>query len=342
MYDSQTIAINQSDKKKINVPRKPINLEETKYSILVIMRFSFYLTLDYNKQSGEEIRGALMSDYSIPDVLIGPMALDELPAAELIRITRAFTRRITNQDRQRLAFELRESGHYRAIHTSAPPELQQFFVGEIDLDEELSRRYVNAALLSHARFTPSPGDPPRRQSSAIFSSQDDSVSMTIDAFPGADDSARLEFTFTLFSTLALRFPLYPVLATEVSQWLKLMRRDSGINFLWTFNRWEQPYFIFVVREHFARFCAFSPHGYEASVRLTPDMVALLCNWLEATWLPALDEDFGVTPSRPYDALEADDGPYEDERPDGPASNGWDEVLASPPPEIDLSQRNLSW
>lgn len=211
-------------------------------------------------------------------------SFSDISAAELIRMTRAFTRRITNQDRQRLARDLRESGHHRAIATDAPIELRQFFAGEIDLDDDLSQRYVNAALLSHARLMQMPSRPPRYRATAILSSQDDSVSMTADAFQDAGGAIRLDFSFTLLSTLTQHFSLHDVPAPEARHWLELMRRDSGITFLWTHARWEQPYFVFVVREHFARLHAFSPQGYEASVRLTPDMVTLLCNWLEAVWL----------------------------------------------------------
>lgn len=224
-----------------------------------------------------------MVDHAKAEFLGTPKSLSDISAAELIRITRALTRRITNQDRQRLAAALRESGHYYALHTSAPVELQLFFAGEIDLDDELAERFVNAPLLSHARVVPAHSEPFRRQSTATFSSQDDSVSMSLDAHLDPDAQARLEFTFTLFSTFTLRFPLNPVSPADCRRWLDLMRRDSGITFLWTFERWEKPYFIFVVREHFARFYAFSPQGYEASVRLTPDIVTLFCNWLEAIW-----------------------------------------------------------
>jgi hypothetical protein len=211
--------------------------------------------------------------------------MDEIPVEELIRITREFTRRITNQDRQRLALDLRESGHQRSIQVSAPVALQLFFSGEIDLDPELARRFVNAPLLSHVRFIPEPGEPVRRQASALFSSQDDSAIMTVDAPINNGSDACLEFTFTLFSSLALRFNLQPLVTADRRRWLDLMRRESGIAFLWTRSRWEQAYIIFVVREHFARLYAFSPYGFEAAARLTPDMVTGLLDWLDGLWFP---------------------------------------------------------
>jgi hypothetical protein len=223
------------------------------------------------------------NDTISPDA--GALPIDEIPVEELIRITREFTRRITNQDRQRLALDLRESGHQRSIQVSAPVALQLFFSGEIDLDPELARRFINAPLLSHVRFIPELGEPARRQASAILSSQDDSAIMTVDAPINNGADACLEFTFTLFSSLALRFTLQPLVTVDRRRWLDLMRRESGIAFLWTRSRWEQSYIIFVVREHFARLYAFSPFGFEAAARLTPEMVTGLLDWLEGLWFP---------------------------------------------------------
>jgi hypothetical protein len=225
-----------------------------------------------------------MSDQPHPFNASSP-ELDEIPVEELIRVTREFTRRITNQDRQRLAMDLRDSGHQRSIQVSAPLALQQFFSGEIDLDTELARRFANAPLLSHCRFVPPPGEPVRRQASGIFASQDDAVVLTIDTHLTAESEVALELTITLFGTLALRFTLSPLVLTDRRRWIDLMRRDSGIAFLWTRERWEQPYIVFVVRENFARLYAFSPQGYEAAVRLTPDMVTALLDWLETLWFP---------------------------------------------------------
>uniref|UniRef100_UPI002C2D5A76 hypothetical protein n=1 Tax=Aggregatilinea sp. TaxID=2806333 RepID=UPI002C2D5A76 len=232
-----------------------------------------------------------MSEHGNNDLPTSWTPLSSISAAELIRITRALTRRITNQDRQRLARDLRESGHTRSLLTDAPIDLQQFFAGEIDLDDDLSERYVNATLLSHSRLNKLPGDPPRRRATLILSSQDDSVSMAVDSYQNAEKVVFIDFTFTLLSTLSQKFPLNGVQPVDAKLWLALMRRDSGITFLWTRARWDKPYFIFVVREHFARFYAFSPQGYEASVRLTPDMVNQLCAWLNAVWLtPAEDPE----------------------------------------------------
>ncbi|MBI5961177.1 MAG: hypothetical protein HY866_20740 [Chloroflexi bacterium] len=211
--------------------------------------------------------------------------LDEIPVDELIRLTREFTNRITNQDRQRLGLELRESGHARSMQVSAPLTLQQFFSGEIDLDTDLSRRFANAPLMSHIQFYPKLGEPVQRQATAILSSNDDAATLNIDASAERGVPPSLEFTFTLYGALALRFRLSPLVTADRTRWIELMRRESGIAFLWTRERWEQPYTVFVVREHFARLYAFSPTGIEAAARLTPDGLKALVNWLEGLWFP---------------------------------------------------------
>src|SRR5512133_716123 len=215
------------------------------------------------------------------------MQADEIPVEELIRMTREFTRRITNQDRQRLSRELRDSGHQRTIQSTAPITLQQFFAGEIDLDAELASRFINAPLLAHARFMGQPNE--RRPACGIFSSQDDSNVMTIDAYADYEDQAAVEITFTLFSALAMRFRLPALSTVDRRRWLELMQRKDGIAFLWTLGRWEQPYLIFVIREFFVLLYFFLPQGIEAAARMSPDMVAALVNWLEGIWFPDMQQ-----------------------------------------------------
>ena len=114
----------------------------------------------------------------------------------------------------------------------------------------------------------------------------------------------------MFSALALRFRLSPLVASDRTRWLDLMGRDSGIAFLWTRERWEQPYLIFVVREHFARLYAFSPHGIEAAARMTPDMITKLMDWIGAFWFPDR-----VTPRAEEQARQLEDTTEE--------ARGWD-------------------
>lgn len=202
---------------------------------------------------------------------------DDIPVEELIKLTRELTLRITNADRQRLALELKESGHQRTIQTRGPIELQQFFRGEIDLDTELAKRFSHAPLLSELSVQkPSI----QRRASAIIASQDNSALLTFDLHL---QTGMLELVFTLYSMLSLRFKLSDLSRGERQRWIDLMRRNSGIAFLWTKKRWESDYIIFVVRENFARVYAFSPQRFEAAVRITPDALNHLLNWLENLW-----------------------------------------------------------
>lgn len=292
--------------------------------------------------------------------------LEEIPVNELIRITRDFTRRITNQDRQRLGLDLRESGHARSLPMTAPITLQQFFSGEIDLDSDLSRRFVNAPLLSSARFLTGPGESTNRQVTAMFNSNDDAAILTVDAHIHRGPEAALEFTFTMYSALALRFRLTPLTSTDRSRWLDLMRRANGIAFLWTRDRWEQPYVIFVVREHFVRLYAFSPNGFEAAARLTPMMVTSLLDWLEGLWFPgrqaqgeeAVEDEANVPliedrptiaerPSRAELALRAAMPDAPEEQWEEPALPDRTDTQPEPPTrsepeESDLSASDLDW
>lgn len=175
------------------------------------------------------------------------------------------------------------------------------------------------------------------------------MSMSIDAYPGPLPGVYLEFSFILFSTFALRFVLPPIPPTDARRWLELMQRDSGIAFLWTRDRWEQPYFVSVMREHFARFYAFSPQGYEAAVRLTPDMVSALCTWLEGVWFPTSrrepEEPAASMDAPPCDTVESANanGQESQHRADHPDQDHDQDGTSQPAPvEIDLMRRNLRW
>lgn len=213
----------------------------------------------------------------------GTPDFDEIPVEELIRLSRALVRRITDQDRQRLTLALRESGDARRVWTSAPALLQQFFAGEIDLDEELAQRFANAPLLSHLHVLPGSNAPLQRQATAILGSNDDAATLVVDV--ALDETAALTMTFSLLGALALRFHLSPLLPADRAQWVSLLRRENGITVLWTRERWQDPYLILVRREGFGRLYGFSPHGFEAAARLTPDMVTALVDWLELLWFP---------------------------------------------------------
>ncbi len=175
--------------------------------------------------------------------------------------------------------ELTLSGHQYTIQQSAPLILQRFFTGEIDLDTELGKRFNGAPLLSQIRLNPArAGHSPR--GTAAMATQDDYAALTVDV---NRISGVLELSFTLGAMLSLRFELSNLPEVDRHRWLDLMRREQGIAFLWSRARWERDYLIFVVRKYNIRAYAFSPHGYEAAVRLTPDVLTAFLDWLEGYW-----------------------------------------------------------
>lgn len=185
----------------------------------------------------------------------------------------------TSEGLELLQRELALSGHQHTIQHSAPLVLQRFFTGEIDLDTELSRRFNGAPLMSYIALRPkTPGASPR--GTAEIMSQDNNAALLADInrFTGV-----LELSFTLGSMLSLRFTLSNLPEVDRRRWLDLMRREQGIAFLWSRARWERDYMIFIVRKYNIRAYAFSPHGFEAAVRMTPEVLATTLDWLEAYW-----------------------------------------------------------
>ncbi len=175
--------------------------------------------------------------------------------------------------------ELSLSGHQYTIQNSAPVVLQRFFTGEIDLDTELGKRFNNAPLLSGIKLRPQhPGTSPR--GTASLSTQDGNAALSIDI---NRINGVLELGFTLGSMLSLRFELSNLPEVDRRRWLDLMRREQGIAFLWSRARWERDYMIFVVRKYNIRAYAFSPRGYEAAVRMTPDVLTSFLEWLAGYW-----------------------------------------------------------
>ncbi len=175
--------------------------------------------------------------------------------------------------------ELTLSGHQYTIQNSAPLVLQRFFTGEIDLDTELGKRFNGAPLLSEVRLRPEqPADSPR--GTARLVSQDDGAVVTVDV---NRINGVMELSFTLGAMLSLRFELSNLAEVDRRRWLDLMRRDQGIAFLWSRARWERDYMIFVVRKYNIRAYAFSPTGYEAAIRMTPNVLTRFMDWLEGYW-----------------------------------------------------------
>ncbi|MBX3061378.1 MAG: hypothetical protein KF726_00280 [Anaerolineae bacterium] len=204
-----------------------------------------------------------------------PGFVDGIPVEELVRVTRELTARITNEDRQRLAMEATEAA--RSVQTAPPQLLQQFFKGKVDLDVELSRRFPGSPLVNSVTFQP-PAGKRARLGIAQFLGQDGAAGLTFE-LNGGD----LEASFLLSGMIAVRFSVNGVVESARTKFLELMRRANGICFLWSKEKWERDYFVFVVRERFARVYAFAPGRFDAAVRLTPDGLEQLVTWFDSFW-----------------------------------------------------------
>ena len=166
-----------------------------------------------------------------------------------------------------------------AASGSAPVLLQQFFNDQIDLSAELATRFPSLPLMSVIRFRKLEGKSQRGV--ATLSTPDGVAAAVIDADA---TSGSIQLSFSYGSMMSLRFRMDELSSMDRSRWLELMRRDQGgVAFLWGQARWEQDYVICVTRRHFASIYAFSHHGFEAAVRLTPDVTKQLLDWLEKFW-----------------------------------------------------------
>lgn len=168
------------------------------------------------------------------------------------------------------------------VPDNTPPwTLQQYFNGEIDLAVELSNRFSSTPLMSVIRFRTLGTHTERGV--ATISTPDGSADVIFDV----DAKTKIvQVSFTFGSMLTLRFSLRELV--DRHRWLELMRREEGgMAFLWGPSRWEKDYVICIARRYYSNFYAFSPNGYEAAVRLTPDVTTKLLDWLEGYWK---DED----------------------------------------------------
>lgn len=180
-----------------------------------------------------------------------------------------------------------ETGMTGPNNDDAPWTLQQFFNGEIDLDAELAKRFPTMPMMSMVKFRTLGSHSGRRV--ATLSSQDGSASLTFD---GDTATKMIHMSFTLGSMLTLRFTLNELSDLDRSRWLELMKRDEGgLAFLWGQTRWSNDYVICIARKYFTNFYAFSPHNFEAAVRLTPGVIRQLLDWIEDIWSagPPADE-----------------------------------------------------
>lgn len=166
---------------------------------------------------------------------------------------------------------------------NVPWTLEQFFKGKIDLDKELVMRFPNMPLMSVISFRNLGSNTHRGV--ATLSTADGGATLVVDAT--ATGTRTVLFSFTYGSMLTMRFKLDSLSELDRSRWLDLMRRkQSGLTFLWGQARWENDYIICVSRKHYTSLLAFSKNEFEAAVRLTPNAMKQLVDWIEGFWKSA--------------------------------------------------------
>lgn len=189
-------------------------------------------------------------------------------------------RQLVEKAIQRLQPYLPESSATSNALTVDPPwTLQQFFNGEIDLDQELSTRHKQMPVMSTIKFR---GLGTRTgRGVATLSTQDNSAQIVFDA---DKQSKQVQISFTFGSMLTLRFHLRDLSDVDRQHWLDLMRREpGGLAFLWGPMRWESDYVICIKRKYFTNLYAFSPNHFESAASLTLDVTHKLLGWLADFW-----------------------------------------------------------
>lgn len=161
-----------------------------------------------------------------------------------------------------------------------PWALQQFFDGEIDLEQELLKRFPAVPVMTTIKFRTLGLNSTRKV--ATLSSQDGGASLIVDADM---ETKVVQLSFTFGSMLTLRYVLSDLPANNRERWLELMRREKGgLAFLWNEDRWREDYLICVSREYSTNIFAFSPRHFESAVRITKNITAELLAWLEDVWV----------------------------------------------------------
>jgi hypothetical protein len=216
-----------------------------------------------------------MSNSLSPDKLIN------MSIRELAEVSKEITGRLNNQDWQKIVHDLRVSGHIHTFHKSAPPFLQHYLRLETDLDDELAALAMASPLMSSLSLSPQRPRGDETRMIGRLSSQDTGSTMEIGVYPENDT---MTVSFTVKNMLTLRFKFPHLDLDERRSFLEVMHRDSGIAILWTRERWEQDYMIFVKQEVFTRAYAFSS-SFEALARLTNEATGDLLDWLERCWFP---------------------------------------------------------
>lgn len=162
-----------------------------------------------------------------------------------------------------------------------PMTLLPFFQEQIDLDQELVRRFPNMPLMSNIKFRDMYGD--GRRGVATLFSQDGGAHLIVDI---SSQNTEMQFAFTLGSMLSLRFHLEELSDLDRRGWLSNMEtRVDDIVFLWGQSRWEKDYVICVPNTYYVSLLAFSATHFEAAVRIAPSVSRELFAWMHEFWYP---------------------------------------------------------
>lgn len=152
---------------------------------------------------------------------------------------------------------------------------------EIDLADELLSRSGTLPVMSTIKFRQL-GDERSGRGVATLATQDGAAHLIIDA---DKQTQVVQMAFTLASMLTLRFILRDLGYQERHRWLEAMQHQhEELTFLWGPARWEHDYVICLSRKYFTNFYAFSPHNFEAAMRLTPEVSVKLVKWLQGYWV----------------------------------------------------------
>jgi len=215
------------------------------------------------------------------DDKLAPDKLANMSNTELAQLSNEITGRLHNEDWQQIVHDLRSSGHLHMVFKSAPLFLQRYLRLESDLDAELLNLSPHAPLLSNIVLTPRRPRGNEEFMSALLTTQDTSASLQVDVQPGF---ALSSFAFGIKSMLNLRFHLPKLDPTEKRSFLDHMQRDKGITILWTPERWEGDFLVFLKQDFFTRVYAFS-RNFDATARLTTEVKGTLLDWFERCWFP---------------------------------------------------------
>jgi len=162
-----------------------------------------------------------------------------------------------------------------------PLTLQPFFKEQIDLNQELVKRFPSMPLMSVIRFRDLYRDGERGV--ATLATQDGSNSLIVDV---SSVTHEVQFSFTYGSMLSLRFHLNELSDLDRRAWLENMEtRVEDIVFLWGQSRWAKDYVICVPHRYYISLLAFSPNNFEAAVRIAPAAGDDLFKWLRQFWYP---------------------------------------------------------